>query len=351
MSTDSYLYEEEATIDRIEFGVFGNPEIKSYSAVSKEPYGINQPELEDNFEPKRGGLNDPRLGVIDSYLDCGTCGLNTECQGHPGHTELAEPVFHMGFLPFIKNILSCICLRCSKLLVYKNEDEIEEMLRTKSGKARFNEIRKITSLVNYCQRADYGCGVPIPKIKIETKKSTATIQIIAETNITGLGEGEGILEGKKKIREIITPENCYDILRNISDIDCKIMGLDPNITRPEDLIIKNFVIPPVAIRPSVKADFMMAGSFEDSMTHKLTDIIKANLRIRKDKEKELAGGEASKYGSDNLHLLQYHIATYFDNESLSLPKSEQRAGGRPVKSVTERIKGKHGRIRGNLMGN
>ncbi len=144
-------YESEGIIDRIQFCVFGNNEIKNYSAVNKELYGINQAELDDNNQPKRGGLNDTRLGVTISSMDCATCGLDEkECQGHIGHTELAEPVFHLGHLPFIKNILSCICIRCSKLLVYKNEEEIEQMLKTLSGKSRFNEISKETANVTYC---------------------------------------------------------------------------------------------------------------------------------------------------------------------------------------------------------
>merc|ERR1711871_40842 len=79
-------------------------------------------------------------------------------------------------------------------------------------------------------------------------------------------------------------------------------------------------------------------------------IIKANTRIRKQLDKESLTGEESKYNLDNHHLLQYHIATYFDNESVALPKSEYKTGGKPSKSVSDRIKGKAGRVRSNLMG-
>ncbi len=350
--TPHFYNEEISLIDKIEFCVFKNEEVERYSAVKKDLYGINIPETYDNNEAKKGGLADPRLGTNVSYVDCATCGLDPlECQGHPGHTKLAEPVFHVGYLNYVKNILSCICLRCSKLRIYKNEDEIMEMLKGLEGKNRFAEIKKLTHNVTYCQRQDYNCGVPLPKIKIEIKKFNATIQMVAETNLTILQapEAKTIAEGKKKLREILTPENCYDILRNISDTDCLIMGIDPAKTRPEDLIIKTFPIPPVAVRPSVKLDFLASSSAEDTMTHKLADIIKSNIRIRKQKDRDELIGNESKYGFDNRQLLQYHIATYFDNESLTLPRSEQKAGGRPSKSVSERLKGKPGRIRGNLM--
>jgi len=48
-------------------------------------------------------------------------------------------------------------------------------------------------------------------------------------------------------------------------------------------------------------------------------------------------------------LLQYHVATMYDNELAGLPTSLQRSG-KPVKSIRQRLVGKAGRIRGNLMG-
>jgi DNA-directed RNA polymerase II subunit RPB1 len=336
------------TIERIEFCVFGNDEIKRYSAVSKDLYGIILPETDENGKPKKGGLNDPRLGVTD-YIPCATCGLDmTYCQGHPGHVELPEPVFHIGFKLFIKNILSSICINCSKLLVYKTEDEIDFILKNYSRKKRFVEIKKTISKVKACQKPDVGCGRPVPKISIEINKKTADIQFVAETEFVG-EEEQPVEEKGQKVKEYLSAERIFDIFKNINDVDAKILGFDPKYCRPEDLIIKNFIIPPVAIRPSAKLE-ALGSSYEDMMTHKLVDIIKnANAR-RKQREKKLSGGEG-KYDRDNQHLLQYHIATYFDNDSITLPKSEQKTGNRASKSVSERLKGKHGRVRGNLQGN
>jgi DNA-directed RNA polymerase II subunit RPB1 len=66
------------------------------------------------------------------------------------------------------------------------------------------------------------------------------------------------------------------------------------------------------------------------------------------KVKEIENYATARYTQDHIHLLQYHVATYYDNDSLSIPRAEQR--GKPVKSLTARLKGKEGRIRGNLMG-
>jgi DNA-directed RNA polymerase II subunit RPB1 len=128
------------------------------------------------------------------------------------------------------------------------------------------------------------------------------------------------------------------------------MGFDPLISRPENLIITAFPIPPVAIRPSIRRDAIASKSFEDSMTDKLADIIKRNVILRNNLEKSAITNEEFKY-NDSHHLnLQYNIATYFDNESSILQKSEQKSGGKLYKSVSERLKGKQGRVRGNLLG-
>jgi DNA-directed RNA polymerase II subunit RPB1 len=354
MSYDSFNNNEDIyPIDRIEFTVFGNKEIKQYSIVGKDTFGINLAETYDNNEPIKNGVVDPRLGTTDLNRDCETCGLNhAECPGHFGHTELCEPVFHNGFLVIVKDILSCICIRCSKLLINKEDKHLENLLKIKYNKSRFNEIKKLTSNVSYCQRADYNCGAPVPKIKKETKK-TGLIQLVAEFQIgqqkTETSEVSELDDSKKKIKEILYPSQVFNILRNISDSDCKLMGLNPFKMRPEDLIIKNFPIPTIAIRPSIKADYLSSGSAEDDLTKKIADIIKQNLRIRKHKDKE-ALGEETKFLDGHLQLLQYHIAAYFNNESVTLPRSEQKTGGKPIISISQRIQGKTGRIRNNLEG-
>lgn len=346
MDSTANIYDEKVRpINEIEFNILGNDEIRRMTVLGKDTLGIEIPDLYDNLEPKRGGLIDTRFGVTSSTLECASCGLDsTFCVGHFGHIDLAEPVFHMGYIQFVKKILSCICLKCSKLLIYKNEAELIDMLKNKSEKARFNEIRNIAKNVQYCSKPGYGCGTPVSKIKLETKKSTLAVNIYSESIVQSDDEKD---EGKKKIRENLTPEICFDILKNISDVDCLIMGIDPKKSRPEMMIHKVFGVPPVAIRPSAKVDFMESSTKEDDLTHKLADIIKSNVRIRKFKES--SNEVVAKYSQDHIHLLQYHIATYYDNETLTLPKSEQR--NKVAKSISSRLKGKEGRIRGNLMGN
>ncbi len=340
----TYYSEDVKRIEKIEFSVFRNKDVKQYSAVSGDPFGIDLAESYENYEPKKGGLVDLRLGTCDIYLPCTTCGENSlDCPGHFGHTELAEPVFHFGFLNHLKNILQCVCLKCSNLLVEKSDVHFKKAL-TKKAESRFKEIKIMTKNVQYC----YHCGVPVPKIKREVKDN-GSIKIMIERDVNTGNEKEDA-QAIKKIKESLSPRDCYNILRNIAENDCYLLGFNPKMQRPEDLIIEKFPIPPVVIRPTAKVDFMSAATMEDALTLKISDIITANKRVRQQMEKETISNELSTYNQDIFNLLQYHVATYFDNESVSLPRTEFKTGGRPTKSISDRIKGKAGRVRSNLMG-
>jgi DNA-directed RNA polymerase II subunit RPB1 len=169
---------------------------------------------------------------------------------------------------------------------------------------------------------------------------------------TGSGQEKEELANavKNKIKESLSPRDCYNILRNVSENDCYLLGFNPKMQRPEDLIIEKFPIPPVDIRPTAKVDFMSSATMENALTLKISDIVTANKRVRQQMEKETVSNELSNYSQDIFNLLQYHVATYFDNESVSLPRTEFKTGGRPTKSISDRIKGKAGRVRSNLMG-
>jgi len=349
MSFETYNHTLEISqIKSIEFCVFGNTEVKRYSVINEQA-GIVIPEASENGEPKQGGLIDKRLGVTDYNMVCDTCGLlSGECPGHFGHIELAQEVYHYLYLDITKNTANCICLYCSKLLIGKNKDNIVDMIGNSYKKTRFAKIRIYTSNVKFCQN----CGKPVGKISKKISK-TGNIQLIVTYNIDIKQEDSNnntnvSTMNKKKNIEVLTPSRLYSIFKNIDDNDCQLMGFDPSKNRPESFIIKYFPIPPVAIRPSVRLEMLSSGPSEDSLTSKLADIVKDNERLKKQNNKTFITGEESKYNQDYLQLLQFDIATYFDNDSI-LPKSEQK-GSKASKSISERLKGKTGRIRGNLMG-
>ena len=135
----------------------------------------------------------------------------------------------------------------------------------------------------------------------------------------------------------------YNVFKNISDADVRALGLDPKWARPEWLLVKVLPVPPLHVRPSVALDGMSRS--EDDITHQLVNIVKANLTL----ENCIRTGESSHIIAEFEQLLQYKVAALFDNEQTSMPQETQRSG-KPLKTIRQRLKGKEGRIRGNLMG-
>ncbi|CAB4056971.1 RPB1 [Lepeophtheirus salmonis] len=138
-------------------------------------------------------------------------------------------------------------------------------------------------------------------------------------------------------------EKVHEIFKNITDEECYILGMDPKFARPDWMIVSVLPVPPLCVRPAV----VMFGSArnQDDLTHKLADIIKANNELIRNEQ----AGAAAHIISENIRMLQFHVATFTDNDMPGLPKAMQKSG-RPLKAVKARLKGKEGRIRGNLMG-
>ena len=146
---------------------------------------------------------------------------------------------------------------------------------------------------------------------------------------------------EKKIN--LTAERVHEIFRHISDEECYILGMDPKFARPDWMLVTAMPVPPLCVRPAV----VMFGSArnQDDLTHKLADILKHNNELIRNEQQ----GAAAHIISENVKMLQFHVATLTDNDMPGLPRAMQKSG-RPLKAVKARLKGKEGRIRGNLMG-
>ncbi|KAJ2911565.1 hypothetical protein MD484_g8848, partial [Candolleomyces efflorescens] len=110
------------------------------------------------------------------------------------------------------------------------------------------------------------------------------------------------------------------------------------------MILTVLPVPPPPVRPSIAVDGGAMRS-EDDLTYKLGDIIKASANVRRCEQE----GAPAHVISEFEQLLQFHVATYMDNDIAGIPQALQKSG-RPVKAIRARLKGKEGRLRGNLMG-
>ena len=140
--------------------------------------------------------------------------------------------------------------------------------------------------------------------------------------------------------------NARDIrewLEKIPDQHLIFLGMDSNSSRPEWSIMKVLPVPPITVRPSITLD--SGDRSEDDLTHKLVDVLRINQRLRENRD----AGAPQLIVEDLWELLQYHVTTYFDNQTSGIPPARHRSG-RPLKTLSQRLKGKEGRFRSNLSG-
>ena len=342
-----YQYDDVTRpIKRVDIDILSNDEILNMSAI-RQSQGLDTHDLYDNLEPKKGGLLDTRMGP-HGYSDfCDTCGFSSDfCIGHPGHIELPEQVYNIGYFDFAKKIMDVVCLECSKVLINKNEPIVKKIVETTVGGTRLDAIRELSKNIGYCDKKNGGCGNPVARIKKIIKKPTAEMKIIAELEVD-TKDDPNVKGDKQTIPFELTPQIVAEKLGSISDADCEIIGMKPWRSHPEDMIHRIFHIPPPVIRPSVKADYMGGGSTrEDDLSHKLSDIIKKSLDIQK--KRDSFGDSKNKYIKEHIHLLQCHIAVFQNKDAITLDKNDAKT--KQFKPLVKRLKGKEGRVRKNLMG-
>ncbi|KIJ45198.1 hypothetical protein M422DRAFT_251383 [Sphaerobolus stellatus SS14] len=145
-------------------------------------------------------------------------------------------------------------------------------------------------------------------------------------------------------KRLFTPAECWNVLKKIPSSDIALIGLNEEYARPDWMILTVLPVPPAAVRPSIAVDGGTVRS-EDDLTFKLTDILKASANVRRCEQE----GAPAHVTSEFEQLLQFHVATYMDNDIAGIPQALQKSG-RPLKAIRARLKGKEGRLRGNLMG-
>jgi DNA-directed RNA polymerase subunit A' len=141
----------------------------------------------------------------------------------------------------------------------------------------------------------------------------------------------------------LLPVAIRERLERINNDDLDVLGFNSKAARPEWFVLQVLPVPPLTVRPSITLESGIRS--EDDLTHKVVDILRVNQRVRESKE----SGTPHLIVQDLVDLLHYHVTTYFDNEVSGIPQAHHRSG-RPLKTLSQRLKGKEGRFRGSLSG-
>ena len=311
------------SIDAIRFSVWSPTEIRKYSVAE-----ITAPETYDeDGMPVQGGLMDGRLGTLEPGQKCLTCGNTAaRCPGHFGHIELAEPVLHIAFIDNIYKLLLSTCRSCSR--VKMPQEDLDEFAKIRKREAAYSVISQKR----------------IPEQILEKAKKAKECPHCGKTQYELIFTKPTIFIEKTEIGEHrLLPITIRERFSQITDDDLILLGYDPATARPEWFVLQALPVPPVTVRPSIILETGIRS--EDDLTHKMVDIIRVNQRLKESKE----AGTPPLIVQDLVDLLQYHTTTYFDNEVSGIPQAHHRSG-RPLKTLTQRLKGKEGRFRGSLSG-
>ncbi|EKX72538.1 DNA-directed RNA polymerase II largest subunit, putative [Theileria equi strain WA] len=322
----------------VEFGVL-DPELVKRMSVCE----VSLSELYRDGVPQTGGLNDLRMGTTDPRHVCTTCCMGLQhCNGHFGHIVLAKPMYHYGFLTTVLKILRCVCYNCSRLLCDKDDPRIRNLIKTRATSSRLSRLADVCSSSFRCQNASQsdsklkGCGYPQPKY---TREGPGIMIQFSQKQRQILEEVE---EECDEIKRTLNADEAFKILKGITIEDMRYLGFTPERSQPSWLILQVLPVPPPAVRPYVQYG---SDRSEDDLTLKLLDIVKTNNLIKRHDKR----ATAPHIVQEMAQLLQFHITTLFDNDIPGMPIASTRSK-KPIKSIRARLKGKEGRLRGNLMG-
>lgn len=343
----------------VQFSTFTSEEWLKFSVCE-----ITTPSPQGGSDKNREGTPyDPRMGCLENLCVCATCqGNNMQCPGHFGRIILPIPIYNYKYMDIILKVLQSVCINCSRTRIRADRSDVDLQFPRSIGLKRLRMFAKKCATITECQWDD--CREPIPLFDLNK---------INKINKVELRQ----YYGEKSKAFPFKAGEALNVFKRVSNETLYLLGFNQQLSwnpifleddnldedrfhahqfRPESLIFYPVlpVLPPFA-RPFIKRD---GQNCDDDLTEKYNSILKICARMKEYNQIEkLAGGivknkrrggkisEAQKQKDEE--ELQSHIWTLMDNKD---EKSKLSSGGRPHKSIVQRISGKEGRIQQNIGG-
>jgi DNA-directed RNA polymerase II subunit RPB1 len=308
------------TYESVEFYPLGNDENYEDSYVE-----ITKKDLFRRNVPIPNGAYDAHLGTTDDSWRCQSC-FNTKrwCPGHEGHINLNYPVQNHLYKNDLLRWLKIICHSCGKLVVNKTSDilKVPKLKRLNKHTTRTRNTKGNISCAH--------CGYMHPYV---VRDQDTPIIIWAEYY-----QGNNLERRYRIFNHMIAT-----IFERISPEIVTLMG-KPLISHPRKFIISVMRVSPNTIRPDIKK---IGGgrSNSDDLTTLTKAIIDINNKLPAIIPDEIPNNLETDY--TNLDLAYYALIK--DPKSSTKTKIMSNTN-RPPGSIENRIVGKKGRVRQNLMG-
>jgi DNA-directed RNA polymerase II subunit RPB1 len=318
---------------RVVFGLLSSEDIIRQSVVE-----ITQSILYYRGLPASGGLLDSLMGSVDRRHLCATCQRDARsCQGHSGHIKLAYPVYHGGHIDAVLRVLRCVCYGCSR--VQTTFEDARALMRLPAS-ARLQAAQAMLRTKKTCLH----CGMPRPTF------SRAPLGISCDW-----GEDAAWMcdEEKNECSVPFTSAIALSILRHIPKEDVELLGFDTERSHPERMIVQVVPVPPPCTRPAIYSSEGSRSRGQNDLTIRLLEVLKRSQEVT-----AAIGStapldvEMTTTVAEKVARLQFEVILLVQPPSrVPRPPGVSRVvGGVGCKSLSDRLRGKEGRVRGNLMG-
>lgn len=320
--------------NKLRFGLLSADEIARMAVVK-----VTETTLYYRGLPASGGLLDPLMGTVDRRHLCASCNRDARsCQGHAGYIELSFPVFHIGFVDTVLKVLRIVCHCCSRICL--TEEDIAGVPSYLTGRARFNAVYSLLRSRKTCP----SCGMPQPSIT----------RVPLGFRIDWPEETCWECEDEKAFCSTpFTARDALSILRHMTDSDIRLLGFDPKLSHPQDMIVQNIVVPAPCTRPAIYTTEGSRSRGQNDLTMHLLEVLKRSHDVRSLMgDEDWRTAECTPELLERVQRLQYEVFVLVNNNTrIQKPVGMGRGGSAAhSKSLHERLKGKEGRVRGNLMG-
>lgn len=330
------------TFDQIQIGIASPDRIRSWSfGEIKKPETINY----RTFKPERDGLFCARIfGPIKDYeclcgkykrmkykgIVCEKCGVEVTVskvrRERMGHIELAAPVAHIWFLKSLPSRIGLLLdmqLKQLERVLY-----FESYIVTEPGLTPLEKFQLLTEDELLDAQDEYGedafsAGIGAEAVKI----------MLMDLDLEG--ERKELLEELATTKSELKPKKIIKRLKVVESF------IDSG-NRPEWMILDVVPVIPPELRPLVPLD---GGRFATSDLNDLyRRVINRNNRLKR--LMELRAPDI--IVRNEKRMLQEAVDALFDNGRRG--RTITGANKRPLKSLSDMLKGKQGRFRQNLLG-
>ena len=341
-----------ARVSAIEFKLMSSDDMRNLSSIDIINRNLYNPVTR---EPLLYGVLDRSMGISDKKSLCQTCHKNlNDCIGHFGLMELQLPSYHIGYFKSVQQILQMICKSCSRILLdtaqYQRYTKLihNRVLDRRAKQHIHNDILALCKKRRHCVHCLSYNGT-VKKIsgvfKLIHEYKTVDGKLAYDNYLkqysNAIIQNNELQQYKHRITHDIDPLTTYELFVHIPYSDIQLLNCNNN--RPENLLLHSILVPPVCIRPSVAMG--ATGTNEDDLTIKLGDILQINNYLVSAIQKGAQTGTLI----DNWDFLQSQISMYINSDLPGFPK-EIAGAGRQIRALSQRLKGKQGRFRGNLSG-